>query len=90
MDISNAIPVKIKSQIQLRDLLKKVCKVGSDLQIGVQMGILLCHYGEFLRRKDEDIEVSNMIISNEEFKNKINKLLIGCPQEVVDFVNISE
>ena len=83
----NAIPVKTSPQIELKDILKTIFPVGSDTGTGVQLGVFLCHFGELLRRKEKDVEVSNIGITDEKFREKMFRLLIDAPTEVTDFVN---
>jgi len=87
MDGLTAIPVEVPSQIALRDFLKNHFDTDSDMMNGIRLGAFYCHYGELIKRRRGDVEISNVGIPNTEFEQKMFDLLEDVPQEVLDFIN---
>ncbi len=87
MDGTNAIPVKVNPQIVLRNFLRTACPAGTDLGVGLEIGTYYCHFGELLKRKEGDPEISNVGITNEDFESKMTKLLLDAPAEIVNFIS---
>ena len=80
----NAIPMKVPSQIDLKNFIASFCT--GDMLTGVRLGVFLCHFGELLRRREGDCDVSNAGISNEEFESKMANLLNDVPDDVLDYI----
>jgi len=86
MNALNAIPVAVPSQIAFRDFLKKNFSTDSLMGIGIRVGTFYCHYGELLRRREGDPEISDIGISNTQFEEKMGKLLENAPFELLTFL----
>jgi len=86
--VENAIPVQVPDQLELRDFLKERFPDDSDIMRGMRLGTFYCHYGELLKRRDNDPDVSDAVISNEEFEAKMSNLLRDIPNDVREFVHI--
>lgn len=86
--VENAIPVNVVPQIAFRDFLKERFDPTSDIYKGIQIGTFYCHYGELLKRRSGDPEVSNQLISDEDFEEKMSRLLQNVPDDIREFVHI--
>ena len=87
MNALDAIPVKVPSQIQLKNFLRERCSSDPAMFEGLRLGVFLCHFGELLRRREGDPEISNIGITDELFEEKMAYLLQNTSTDVVEYIH---